>query len=177
MSLHIALVHHDPAPAVHELAAALEAAGHRAVVVRAGHGRGRARAGEIRVPRLPERPLHRRGFEGPLTHVPAAALALHRGGFDVVHAFSPADAAAALLWRRLGGAPVVFSPAEALDRERASNRRLRLELVARALERSDAVAVLDPVSAADLRRWFAVDAPVIVPADAPGHLALYESVL
>jgi len=157
------LAHGDGAPLADELARALRAAGHDAALVR--------------VRALPEAPLRLRGFTGPLTHLPFALLALRRGGYDVAHAFSAPDAAAALAWRRLGGGAVVFTCAEELRRERLSDARLRLALLQAALEDSDALAVATEAGRAALRRWMALDAPVLEPRDAAGHEALYAAAL
>ena len=96
-SLRIALLHDDSSGADHasELADGLDRAGHDAQLVRA------SAVGAL------ESLLRRRGFADSLTRVPAGLTALLRGGFDVAHAFSPTDAAAALTWRRLAARPAV----------------------------------------------------------------------
>ena len=126
---------------------------------------------------LAERVLRRRGFTGPLTHLPAATLALRRGAFDVVHAFSAPDAAAARLWRRATGGPVVFTCAETLDRGNVSDRRLRLRLLDGALQDSDAVIAAGEPQRDALWRWAAVDVEVLAPDDVDGHARLYRNLL
>ena len=146
----------------HELATALAARGHDVRIV-AGH-RGRARRsrdGDVEialVPRLPERRLDRRLYEQHLTHIPFTLAELRRRPPDVAHALHATDAAAAL---RCGG-PAVFSYMGVPHRAGIANRRLRKELLARAL-RADAVVVLSEHAAAGMRRWLGVDPHVIAP--------------
>ncbi len=118
--------------------------------------------------------LSRRGFTGPLSHVPVLVARL-RAGFDVAHAFTAVDAAAAQAWRRLGGGRVVFTCRETLDRSGVADRRLRLATLSRAVERSDAVAAASEPVRASLLRWLAVDAPVVDPGDAAAQLRLYAA--
>jgi Glycosyltransferase Family 4 len=115
--------------------------------------------------------LRRRGFAGPLTHLPSAVATLAAGGFHVVHAFSVPDAVAALAWRRLSGAPVVLTCDEVLGRGNVADRRLRLASLQRATEGADALLAADEVVRASVRRWLALDARVLAPAD---HAQLYE---
>jgi hypothetical protein len=121
--------------------------------------------------------LSRRGFTSPLSHVPFAATALARGGYDLAHAFSAPDAAAALAWRRLVGRPVVFTCVDVLTRRTASDRRLRLALLQAALEQADAVIAADERVQSGLIRWFALDAPVLGSADLAAHARLYRELL
>lgn len=118
--------------------------------------------------------LVRRGFTEPLTHVPLLAGRLLAGGYEVVHAYAAPDVAAALLWRRLTRRPVVFTCAETLTRATLADRRLRLRLLADAVERSDAVVAPSVVARESLLRWMAVDAELIEPGDGAGHAALYR---
>jgi len=97
--------------------------------------------------------------------VPSGVAALRGGSFHVAQAFSPQDATAALLWRRLGGGPVVFSPAEPLRRETMADRRLSLRLLERAIEDSDAVVAPTEESRAALWRWLSLDVPLLEPSD------------
>jgi hypothetical protein len=100
--------------------------------------------------------------------VPSAALAVRVGGFDVAHAFAPPAALAA------AAAPAsVLTFPEPVRRERLADRRLRLAVLERALERAGAVVAPDAAVAASLRRWLGVDAHVLAPGDAEGHAALY----
>lgn len=152
----VALVHTAAASGfVGGLEAALRAAGRDARVVR--------------VARRPERLLRARGFTGPLTHVPALALELRRRGCTVAHTFDPPDALAA----RLAGAAVVFTCVEELRRENVADGRLRLRLLRLAVEESAAVSAADDAAGAGLRRWMAVEAPILAPGDAAAWERVY----
>lgn len=121
--------------------------------------------------------LRRRGFSATLAEVPFTLGALARGGHDVVHAFSPEDAYAALLWRRRSGRPVVFSLAEPIERERFADGRLRLRLLSAALEQTDAVVVHDDAAREAAGRWLALEPQVIAPGDGPAVERLYRRLL
>jgi hypothetical protein len=187
--LRVALLHHGygsgaaatPERLVHELARALRGAGHAPAVLSSRVGPTRRFENDatpvVQVARLPETLLQRRGFDGPLTHAPATVMELARGRYQVAHAFSPQDAAAAHAWRGLGGGPAVYTCAEPLTRELLANRRLRLPLLARAVEESDAVVAPTEESGAALRRWLAVEALVIPAGDAGAHERLYRELL
>jgi len=163
--LRVALLDHGHDHLVAELAGALRDAGHRPSV--------------LSVPpwRVPEALLRKRGFTGPLTPLPVTLAALSRGGYDVAHAFSAPDAAAALAWRRLVRRPVVFTCPEVLGREHVADRRLRLELLSRAVGDSDAVTAPSSASRDALWRWLAVDATLLEPSDAAGHERLYRELI
>jgi hypothetical protein len=166
--MRIALLQHDhgsaaPATAhVRELASALGAAGHDVELVAPGWA-------------LPDAPLRLRKIGDRPGRIPSAWLALTRGDYDVAHAFTPQDAAAAVLWAR-SGRPAVVSLCEPLERARLADRRLRLALLRVALERSAAVLAPDAAVAASVRRWMAADARVVAPGSAEGHLAVYAEV-
>jgi hypothetical protein len=182
--LRVALLAHtieDPAPTWLAAAAALQDIGHDAVVL-SSHRHPTRETTEhgvrvVRIARLPEAPLRWRGFTGPLTHAPLTLRALARGGYDAVHAFSPEDAAIALLSRRRTGTPVVFTAADPLDRDRLADRRLRLRLVQAAVEESDAVTAPTDALAALVERWLAVDAAVLDPRDGAAQVDLYRRLL
>jgi len=166
---------------VRELAHALLNAGHR-VHVLSTHRKQRRRTVEdgipvIRVSSLPEALLRQRGFVGPLTQVPVSVAALVAGGFDVVHAFSTPDALTARIWRRLVGRPAVFTCVEELRRDRLADRRLRLSLLQRAVEDTDAVIAATEDSRKSLWRWLAVAAPVMGAHDVGGHERLYRDLV
>jgi len=114
----------------------------------------------LRVPRLPERRLDRRGYEQHLGHVPAAALALRtaRPRDDLVHALHPTSALAAP-----PGTPLVLGLMGLPDRAALVSRRRRLDILLRALDRAGAVVVLSEAARGALRRWLGVDAHVIAP--------------
>ena len=119
--------------------------------------------------------LNRRGFTGPLSHVPAAAARLLAGDYDVAHAFTAPDAAAALFWKRRTERPVVFTCVEALSRATVADRRLRVRLLSDAVEHSDVVVAASAEARDGLLRWMAVDAPVIDTADGAAYARLYAS--
>ena len=164
--LRVALLHHAPAPAcVGDLERALRAAGHAPQVVAA------------RTVAPAELLLRARGFTRPLSHLPAAGVALARGRFDLAHAFSVPDAAAALAWGGRAGRPVVFTSVEALDRDRVADGRLRLRLLESVLREADAVTAATEPARAALARWLLVDAPLMHARDAAAHEALYRDLL
>jgi hypothetical protein len=164
VSLRVALLADGGGAPAADLAAALRAAGHDAVVVDASS----------RATRAADSLLARRGFAVPLAHVPLAARAVAAGAYEVAHAFTPADAAAALLARRRTGRPVVFTPSEPPDRPGLADTRLRVRLWEAAIEGADAVTAADEATRTALWRWFALDVPVL---DAAGHERLYRSLL
>jgi glycosyltransferase involved in cell wall biosynthesis len=156
----------------HELAAGLAEQGHEARIVAGHRGRPAHRVADgvpvTLVPRLPEARLDRRLYEHHLTHIPFAVRELRRDPPDVAHALHATDAVAALRW----GGPAVFSYMGVPHRAAIANRRLRKELLTRALK-ADAIAVLSEHAAIGMRRWLGVDPHVIAPpvdleAFAPG---------
>lgn len=178
--MRIALVHHSygtewagPAgPHVRELARALRTGGHEPHVLASRAGPTR-RSEEDGVPvthlaRLPEGPLRSRAFDSPITHIPALLRELAGGGYDAVHAFSPQDAAAAVH----GPAPVIFTPVEPPRREALAERRLRLRFWEAAARLP--IVVPDEELRAAVWRWLAVEASVVAPGDAPGHVNIYR---
>jgi hypothetical protein len=167
VSLRVALLGHGGGTPVADLAGPLRAAGHEVTVVDAAS----------RATRAADALLARRGFAVPLAHVPLAARTLAAGAYDVAHAFTPADAAAALLWRRRSGRPVVFTATEPHDRADLADSRLRLRLWEAATMDVGAVTAATEASRAALWRWFALEVPVIEPSDAAAHERLYRSLL
>ena len=121
--------------------------------------------------------LRRRGFAGPLSPVPFVVKALLIGRYDVVHTFSAADALAALAWRRITDRPVLFTCWERLGRESLADRRLRLWLLRRAVEDTDAVIAPTREAREALRRWLVVEAKSVAVDDAVGHERLYREVV
>lgn len=186
MSLRVALLHHDDAAAevgriVRDVATGLREREHTPVVI-CSHRAPTRRTVEdgiavIRVARLPEGVLRKRGFTGPLTHLPLLLRALHVGGFDLAHAFTAVDAAAALRWRRVTGRPVVFTCAETIDRARVADTRMRLRLLSAALDGSDALVAPSEAAREALRYWMAADALTLEPSDGAGHERLYRGLL
>lgn len=161
--LRIAVLEHDDDAASERLAVALREAGAHAERVRPG--------------RLPDAPLRLRKIGEAPGRMPGTLVALASGGYDAAHAFTAQDAAAALLWARLSGRPVVYTQREPLTRANVADRRLRLASLRLALERSDAVLAADEPVAASLRRWMAVEPRVLAPGSGPEHLALYDELL
>ena len=188
-ALRVALLHHSygspprpgPERLVYELGAALRDAGHHPCVF-SSHPAPTRRSVEggivvVRARRLSEAPLRRRMIAGPLTHLPFGVQELATSGYDLAHSFSAPDALAGLVWRRLSGHPTLFTCAYPLHRARLADRRLRVWLLSRAVEDSDAVVAPSEQSREALRRWLAADAPVIEPHDAAGHERLYRALL
>jgi hypothetical protein len=173
-ALRVALLHQggtgppERARHVDELAATLRDAGHRVQVLGAHSGRcPRAR-------RLVVALLRRRGFAAGLADVPFTVTALRGARFDVVHAFTASDTVSALAWRRLTGRRAVFTAVETLGRETLADARLRLWMVRRAVEESDAVLAGTVEAQRALARWLAVEAPLLAPGDAAGHERAYR---
>ncbi len=131
----------------------------------------------VRSRRVPDAPLRRRGFAGPLTHIPPTLAELARGDYDLAHSFSPTDAFAARAWASAVDRPVVFTCVETLTRACLADVRLRRLLLSRAVEGSDAVTVTTDSSCAALWRWMAVEAPTIEARDAAAHVGLYRKLL
>lgn len=185
-ALRVALLHdsysappqHGAPRLLHDLALALQEAGHRPRVISSGRGVTRSSVEEpvpvVRVGRLPEAPLRFRGFTGPLTHLPGCLVALLRDDYHAAHAFAVPDVLAALWWRRFTNRPVLFTWAEAARREQLADRRLRLSLVQRAVEEVDAVLAPSESVRASIEHWLAVDVRVLSPHDTDGHLHLYR---
>jgi glycosyltransferase involved in cell wall biosynthesis len=146
----------------HELATGLAARAHDVRIVAGHRGRSsRTRADGVEtvlVSRLPEGRLDRRLYEQHLTHIPFTLAELRRRPPEVAHALHATDAVAALRW----GGPTVFSYMGVPHRTGIANRRLRKELLVRAL-RADAVAVLSEHAAEGMRRWLGLDPHVIAP--------------
>jgi hypothetical protein len=118
--------------------------------------------------------LERRGFMPGLSAVPPAAFELLRGDYDVAHAFTVRDAAAALLWWRLAGRPVVFTCTEPINRATVAGTRLRFTAVTSAFERTQAAVAGDERVRASVDRWLALSPPVIAAADAAAYEQLYR---
>lgn len=161
-ALRIALLDHARGDYSSELAGALRAAGHDATLI----------AAQALQPA--EMVLERRGFMPGLSGVPAGVLELVRGEYDVAHAFTVRDAAAALLWRRLAGRPVVFTCTEPIDRATVADARLRLAALTGAFEQTQAAVAADERVRASVERWLALSPPVIVAGDAAAYDRLYR---
>ena len=160
-ALRIALLDRTDSGYSRELETALRAAGHEPRLL-----------GDRAIPAA-EALLRRRGFTPALSHVPPAALQLVRGDFDVAHAFSGPDSAAALAWRRVSRRPVVFTWTEVPDRGTVADARLRLATLARAVEESDAVTAATEEILRAVERWFACSPAVVAARDAAVYGQLY----
>lgn len=123
---------------------------------------------------LAERLLQSRGFAGPLTQIPSVVADLRQGRYDIVEAFTPVDAVAGLLSRRLGGPPVVFTPSHAPSREVLGERRLSLSLASQAYKQSDAVLALDEEIQAAISRWLALNVEIVKATDGAARGAVFE---
>jgi glycosyltransferase involved in cell wall biosynthesis len=150
-----------------ELADGLRAEGHRPAIV-CGHGGRTERTEEdgvevVRVRRLPEGRLERRGFERHLTHGPFSARALRRLDPDVAHALYAVDAAAAARWSADRAHPLVFSYMGIPHRTALVARRERLRLTTKAVRAAAATCVLSVTARDAFHRWLGVEARVIAP--------------
>lgn len=102
------------------------------------------------------RPRHRERFdfyEHHIANVPSVIRRVLRGRYDLVHAFFPADAWAAVAARRLGGPPVVYSFHGVPVREWLVQRRYRIEMIKAAAEGAAATTVLSSAAAETFRRY------------------------
>jgi glycosyltransferase involved in cell wall biosynthesis len=154
----------------HDLTAALARRGHDVRLVTSHPGRtARTTEGGVHVARLrrpPDGRLLRRGYEAHLTSIPAAYLELRRRRPAVAHALHHADAQAAIR----AGVPTAWTFLGVPHRAGLANRRLRLDLVQRALRDTTPLA-LSHAAAREFRRWLGVDPQVIHPG---GDLAAFE---
>jgi hypothetical protein len=121
--------------------------------------------------------LRRRGFAGPLAPMPLVVTALLAGRYDVAHGFAAVDALAALAWGRLTDRPVLFTCLDPVDRASLADRRLRLWLLRRAVENTDAVIAPSRQVQYALRRWLAIEAPVLASGEAVAHARLYQELI
>jgi glycosyltransferase involved in cell wall biosynthesis len=117
----------------------------------------------LRLPRPPQGPLLRRGYEQYLTHVPFTYAALRAGRYALAHAMYPTDALAGARWRARTGRPALLSYLGIPDRAGLAERRFHRELVARAIEHTDCVTALSQYAAGAFQDSFGYDAPVIAP--------------
>lgn len=160
---------------IRELADHLLDSGHRVRLI-TGHPHARpSRTVEdglevLRVPRLLDGYLQRRRIEHYLTHTPLTYLSLRRGTDDLAHAFYPTDAAAAARWSRATGRPAIFSYMGIPQRNVIASRRMRLRLLAEAVEGAATVVALSEATAAGLRRWLGVAQPRVIYPPTNCHL-------
>ncbi|MEK6277266.1 MAG: glycosyltransferase family 4 protein [Actinomycetota bacterium] len=123
---------------VSELSGGLIEDGYRVVLITT-HGGGPTSTVEAGMPIIRNRrptvrlPAFRRH---QLSHIPFAYSSLRRGGFDLAHAFHPADALAAVGWAKRVGRPAVFTVPAFPPRH---GSRARLSTLRRVFTGADAV--------------------------------------
>jgi phosphatidyl-myo-inositol alpha-mannosyltransferase len=163
---------------VADLARGLARNGHRVRVLTSHPGRPSTRVEQgvvvVRNRRPPDRWLRSRQFEDYLTHVPFTYRSLRRGSEDISHAIFATDALAAGRWSERTGRPSVFTFTGIPDRPGLLDRRGRLEITLRAIEKCSALTVLSQTAARAAERWIGAEARVIHPgvdleAFAPGE--------
>ena len=150
---------------VHDLGVALARRGHEVTVLTSHPGRTEVEVEEgvevVRSRRLRQPPtlgLHER-FLGNVHNL---VRRLARSRFDVVHAFYPSDAWAALAARRAAGPPVVFSFNGIPVREFLVARRYRLEMLTKVVARAEECLVLSDAAAVPFERYL-MRRPRVVP--------------
>ena len=144
---------------VHELAQGLLARGHEPVIVTTTPRRpGRRVEDGVEVVRAWRAPVEREGFEDHLTAIPPLALALRRVRPEAVVATHATAAVAAEPVR------TVFAFMGVPHRASLVNRRARLRLVTRAVERAAAVTALSEHAARVFEEHMGVRAEVVPPA-------------
>ena len=117
----------------------------------------------VRVPRPPQGRLLRRHYLPYLTHVPLSYAALRTGSYDLAHAVYPADALAAVRFKRKTGRPAVFSYMGIPDRRGLCEYRRGLDVMVRAIGGCDAVVALSEHARDAFRDWLGSEAHVIPP--------------
>lgn len=159
-------VHRGAERIVHDLGTGLAQRGHDVTVLTTHAGpTSVAREDDIvvaRSRRLPSGALDRRGFERYVGTIPANAGRLLRGRFQIAHAFSQVDGAAAALAKRLGGPPLVLSMIGVPHERSIGHRRLRRRLLRRAVRAAGAVTVMSEAAADEFRQTIGGE-PDIVP--------------
>lgn len=151
----------------HELATGLLARGQQPTLI-TSHPRWPSRRVEqglpvLRLPRPPQWPLLRAGFEGYLTHVPLSYAALNAGSHDIAHAMYQADGLAAARWGARTGRPAVLSYMGIPDAAWLRSARWREAVTRRAVAGCDAVVALSNHAARHFRSSLGCEARVIPP--------------
>src|SRR5688500_192477 len=117
---------------VHDFAGWLTGAGHEVTVLTTHRARASTTEEDgfrvVRAWRPPDRIMRRRAYEDYRGTIPAQAVGVLRGNFDVAHAFFPVSGWAALKARAAGGPPVVYSKLGIPTREYLVARRYRLQM-------------------------------------------------
>jgi glycosyltransferase involved in cell wall biosynthesis len=147
----------------HDLATGLAGRGHHVRIVTA-HGGRPSRSVEqgvevVRHWRPPDARLRRRGYEDHLTHAPFTFATLRRRPPDVVLALHHVDALAAIR----AGVPTLWAYLGVPHRAGLANRRLRLDLVRRAVRGSAALVAISHAAARAFERWLGVLPHVVHP--------------
>jgi phosphatidyl-myo-inositol alpha-mannosyltransferase len=160
---------------IHGLGTALAGRGHEVTLLTSHPGRTTASTEDgitvVRFRRLPRPPLlglHELHVE----NVPTLVSRLLHGRFDLTHAHFPADGWAAVLARRLGGPPVVFTLHGIPTRRHLVARRRRLEMVSTTVSEAAAVTTVSEAAARPLRRYLLREPRVIHPGLFPGDFAV-----
>jgi glycosyltransferase involved in cell wall biosynthesis len=151
----------------HELATGLLARGQEPTLI-TSHPRWPSRRVEeglpvLRLPRPPQWPLSRAGFEDYLTHVPLSYLALRADSHDIAHAMYQADGLAAARWRARTGGRAVLSYMGIPDAGWLRSARWREAVTRRAVAGCDAVVALSNHAARHFRISLGREARVIPP--------------
>jgi glycosyltransferase involved in cell wall biosynthesis len=150
-----------------ELAAGLVARGHEASLITSHPGRPRRSIEHgvrvIRLPRPPQGPLLRLGYESYLTHVPLSYAALLSSEYDVAHALYPADALAAARWGMRTHRPAILSYMGIPTSYWLSAHKARRSVLLRAVDRCDAVVALSGHAALAFRDSIGREVRVIHP--------------
>lgn len=150
---------------VHDLATELAGRGHEITILTTHEARPSATNEDgVRVVRNWRPPFLRplRWYEDHVADAPTTIWSLHRGRFDLAHAFHPADAWAAVKARRLGGPPTVFSFHGIPVRQYLVERRYRLEMLRTTIAQAAATTVLSEAAATAFRRYLLTE-PRILP--------------
>jgi phosphatidyl-myo-inositol alpha-mannosyltransferase len=116
-----------------------------------------------RLRRPPEGWLRRRGYLEYLTHLPLTYADLRRRDDDVAMALYAADGLAASRWSRRTGRPSVLAYLGVPDRPGLTDRRLRLEVTARAARECTAVTALSRAAADAFGRWLDLTGVEVIP--------------
>jgi phosphatidyl-myo-inositol alpha-mannosyltransferase len=152
---------------MHDLAAELARRGDqpRILTTHAGLPRQRWEDGAevLRLPRPPGLPARLLNLQENLEHLPLIYAAMRVRSPDVANAFFFTDALAAIRWGRRLDRPVVFSYMGIPRRDVLASRRLRMRVLDRAANESDAVVALSRAARDALWRWLGVEARVIYP--------------
>jgi phosphatidyl-myo-inositol alpha-mannosyltransferase len=157
---------------VHGLGSTLARRGHEVTLLASHPGRTAVSEEDgmrvVRYRRPPRPPLL--GYhELHVENIPALVGRLLRGRFDLIHAHFPADAYAAVLARRLGGPPVVFTLHGIVTRRHLVERRRRLEMTSTAAREAAAVTVVSEAAARAFRRYLLREPRVIPPGLFPAE--------